>query len=103
MEPRAFFIRNDQGVTWAKAPAGKEVGFSDAFRIYVQNSQSIWRAFLEWAGCFELALQLEVEMGRYRQIWCMTIRQRSCQIDHPLALHPETERYSRPVSVGRTP
>lgn len=39
----------------------------------------------------------------YCQIWCMTIRQRSCQIDHPPVCHPETECFPRPASVGRTP
>ncbi len=36
----------------------------------------------------------------YCQIWCMSIRRRLCRIDHPPVLHPETERYSRPASVG---
>ena len=39
----------------------------------------------------------------YCQIWCMTIKQRSCQIGLPPLYHPETERCSRPVSVGQTP
>ncbi|WP_227510191.1 CcdB family protein, partial [Marinobacter excellens] len=41
----------------------------------------------------------EVVMS-YCQIWCMTIRQRSCQIDLPPVFHPETVRYPRPASVG---
>ncbi|WP_405419052.1 Arm DNA-binding domain-containing protein [Marinobacter flavimaris] len=36
----------------------------------------------------------------YCQIWCMTIRQRSCQIDPPPVFHPETARCPRPASVG---
>ena len=39
----------------------------------------------------------------YCQIWCMTIRQRSCQIDLPPLFHPETVRWPRPASGGRTP
>lgn len=39
----------------------------------------------------------------YCQIWCMTIRQRSCQIDLPPVFHPETARCPRPASVGQTP
>ena len=39
----------------------------------------------------------------YCQIWCMTIRQRSCQIGLPPLFHPETVRCPRPASVGRTP
>ena len=38
--------------------------------------------------------------GSYCQIWCMTIKRRLCQVDHPPVLHPETERCSRPASVG---
>jgi len=42
----------------------------------------------------------EVMVTSYCQIWCMTIRQRSCQIDPPPVFHPETARCPRPASVG---
>jgi len=42
----------------------------------------------------------KVAQPSYCQIWCMSIRRRLCRIDHPPVLHPETERYSRPASVG---
>ncbi|MGI0792484.1 cold shock domain-containing protein, partial [Pseudomonas aeruginosa] len=35
----------------------------------------------------------------YCQIWCMTIRQRSCPIDYPPVFHLETEHCPRPASV----
>ncbi|MGY5322771.1 hypothetical protein ACXGSL_14725 [Vreelandella aquamarina] len=43
---------------------------------------------------------IQEEKQSYCQIWCMSIRRRLCRIDHPPVLHPETERYSRPASVG---
>lgn len=39
----------------------------------------------------------------YCQIWCMTIRQRSCPIDYPPVFHLETEHCPRPASVDRIP
>ncbi|WP_410482563.1 hypothetical protein [Salmonella enterica] len=50
---------------------------------------------------------LEKEYGiprrSYCQIWCMTIRQRSCPIDYPPVFHLETEHCPRPASVDRIP
>jgi len=51
----------------------------------------------------KIAKRVDRIEASYCQIWCMTIRQRSCQIDLPPVFHPETERCPRPVSVGRTP
>jgi len=50
------------------------------------------------AGAFDFVSK-PVELS-YCQIWCMTIKRRLCQVDHPPVLHPETERCSRPASVG---
>lgn len=47
-----------------------------------------------------LALQ---RAASYCQIWCMTIRQRSCPIDYPPVFHLETEHCPRPASVDRIP
>ncbi|SEN71235.1 SDR family NAD(P)-dependent oxidoreductase [Vreelandella aquamarina] len=47
-----------------------------------------------------LTCEVDVTDLSYCQIWCMSIRRRLCRIDHPPVLHPETERYSRPASVG---
>jgi len=64
------------------------------------------QAFAERHGIADVYQSLDDMLARddihasYCQIWCMSIRRRLCRIDHPPVLHPETERYSRPASVG---
>ena len=61
-------------------------------------SNTVYQGVLPCADCAGIKTTLS-----YCQIWCMTIRQRSCQIDLPPLFHPETVRCPRPASVGRTP
>ena len=55
---------------------------------------------LGWIGHVLAAVWL---VWSYCQIWCMTIRQRSCPIDYPPVFHLETEHCPRPASVDRIP
>ena len=61
-----------------------------------EEPESLRMLLQDMLGC-------SASLESYCQIWCMTIRQRSCQIDLPPVFHPETARCPRPASVGQTP
>ena len=78
----------------------------NGYRVYTEKHVERL-AFIRRCRILDLSLAEIHELQRYQesycQIWCMTIRQRSCQIDLPPLFHPETVRCPRPASVGRTP
>jgi mRNA-degrading endonuclease RelE of RelBE toxin-antitoxin system len=76
-------------VRWSVAGSGKRGGVRVIYFTKLANGE-IWLLVI-----YKKAVKENIPS--YCQIWCMTIRQRSCQIDHPPVLHPETGRCSRPV------